>query len=92
MTYMDYMRIFLMLTGNTKKVQRIQVLIQTNIRYQQRNSGVKENLFTMEESYGSVAAVMTGSMDFMMLGSSVLPESIKRDGRMAFAVYSHRGY
>ena len=39
-----------------------------------------------------MAAVMTGSMDFMMLGSSVLPESIKRDGRMAFAVYSHRGY
>ena len=97
MTYMDYMRIFLMLTGNTKKVQRIQVLIQTNIRYQQRNAagegGVEDSkLFTMEKSYGSVAAVMTGSMDFMMLGSSVLPESIKRDGRMAFAVYSHRGY
>lgn len=93
LNYMDYMRIFLLLTGNTTKVERIQSLVQANVRYQASTAkGEEDDSFSMAGSYGSVAATLKGSIKFLLLGEAVMPAGVKQDGRMAFTVYSHRGY
>ncbi len=86
LNYMDYMRIFLLFAGNTTKVQRIQQLIQANLRY----GGQSE--FSMAGSYVSVASKLDGSTRFLFMSAAFLPMSMKRDGRMNFTVYSRMGY
>ena len=86
LNYMDYMRIFLLFAGNTTKVQRIQQLIQANLRY-----GGQRN-FSMAGSYVSVASKLDGSTRFLFMSAAFLPMSMKRDGRMNFTVYSRMGY
>ena len=86
MNYMDYMRIFLLFMNNETKVQRIQSLIQANLRY-----GGQEK-FSMEGSYVSVSAQLNGSIGYMMMGSAFLPAALKQDGRLQFNVYSNLSY
>lgn len=85
MNYIDYIRIFLLFCGNTTKVQRIQQLVQANMRY-----GGQE--FSMAESYISVSSKMEGTIKFLLLSEAILPASMKKDGRMSFTVYSRMGY
>ena len=86
LNYMDYMRIFLLFAGNTTKVQRIQQLIQANLRYGGQDG------FSMAGSYVSVASKLDGSTRFLFMSAAFLPMSMKRDGRMNFTVYSRMGY
>ena len=86
LNYMDYMRIFLLFAGNATKVQRIQQLVQANLRY----GGQTE--FSMAGSYVSVASKLEGSTRFLFMSAAFLPMSMKRDGRMNFTVYSRMGY
>ena len=86
LNYMDYMRIFLLFASNTTKVQRIQQLVQANLRY-----GGQRN-FSMAGSYVSVASKLDGSTRFLFMSAAFLPMSMKRDGRMNFTVYSRMGY
>ena len=84
--YMDYMRIFLLFMDNTTKVQRIQSLVQANLRYG------KQEKFSMAGSFVTVSASMEGSMNYLMMGSGFLPASLQRDGRLKFKVYTNLGY
>ena len=86
MDYMDYMRIFLLFMDNTTKVQHIQSLVQANLR-----CGKQED-FSMEGSFVTVAASMEGSVNYLMMGSGFLPASMQRDGRLKFKVYTNLGY
>ena len=86
LNYMDYMRIFLLFAGNTTKVQRIQQLIQANLRY----GGQEE--FAMNGSYVSISSKLEGQTRFLFMSAAFLPEDLKRDGKMNFTVYSRMGY
>lgn len=86
MDYMDYMRIFLLFMDNTTKVQRIQSLVQANLR-----CGKQEG-FSMAGSFVTVSASMEGSVNYLMMGSGFLPASMQRDGRLKFKVYTNLGY
>lgn len=85
MNYLDYMRIFLICRGNTKKVQRLQQLIQANLRY-----GGRED-FSMSGSYINISATMTGSIRFLLMSNALIPTSYS-DGRMHFTVSTTLGY
>lgn len=87
--YMDYMRIFLLFVGNSTKVQRIQSLIQANIR---KGSSSDSDEFSMAESYVSVSAELEGSINYLMMGTALLPKALQRDGRLSFRVYSYLSY
>ena len=84
--YMDYMRIFLLFAGNKTKVQRIQQLIQANLRY----GGQEE--FAMNGSYVSISSKLDGQTRFLFMSAAFLPADLKRDGKMDFTVYSRMGY
>lgn len=84
--YMDYMRIFLLFAGNKTKVQRIQQLIQANLRY----GGQEE--FAMNGSYVSISSKLDGQTRFLFMSAAFLPADLKRDGKMNFTVYSRMGY
>lgn len=86
MNYMDYMRIFLLFMGNSTKVERMQSLVQANLRY-----GGQEK-FSMAGSFASISASMEGSMNYLMMGSGMLPPSLQADGRLKFKVYTNLGY
>lgn len=86
MDYMDYMRIFLLFMGNSTKVERMQSLVQANLRY-----GGQEK-FSMAGSYASISACMEGSMNYLMMGSGMLPPSMQESGRLKFKVYTNLGY
>jgi hypothetical protein len=84
--YMDYMRLFLLFLGNTTKVQRLQSLIQANLRY-----GGQQD-FSMAGSYVSISAHLDGSIGFLMMSAAVMPPSLRQNGRMNFRVYTTLGY
>ena len=86
LNYMDYMRIFLLFMGNTTKVQRIQSLIQANMRYGKQES------FSMAGSYVNISAQLDGSINYLMVGSALMPANLRRDGRLNFTVYTNMSY
>ena len=86
LNYMDYMRIFLLFMGNTTKVQRIQSLIQANMRYGKQES------FSMAGSYVNISAQLDGSINYLMVGSALMPADLRRDGRLNFTVYTNMSY
>ena len=95
MNYLDYMRIFLMFYGNEVKVQRIQQLIQANIRYgsdKDRKNISSHQDFSMETAYINVYATMDTSIKFMFMSNLLLPESLRMDGRLKVSVYTDRSY
>lgn len=99
MDYMDYIRLFLLFYGNEIKVQRVQQLIQANIRHQYRASCTKsgtevnaEKLFKLEDCHTSVSAKLTGSINFLFMSSPVLPEGLKQNGRLKFTVSTSLSY
>lgn len=85
--YMDYMRVFLMFMNQTVKVQRIQQLIQANIRYGQGNTE-----FSLENCHTGVWADMKCSIKFLFMSEAVVPEALKQNGRLQFTVHSAKTY
>ena len=85
--YLDYMRIFLMFMSREARVQRIQQLIQANIRYKQGNDD-----FSVSGSYVAVGATLEGSINFMFMSNAILPSQLKQNGRLRFTVNSCMSY
>lgn len=86
MGYTDYLYLYLFLMNQNTKVQRIQAVIQANLQ-----TGGKEN-FLMENAPVSVWADLECSMKYMFLSDSIVPEGMKKDGRMRFKVISAQSY
>lgn len=86
MGYSDYMRIFLLLMSQQTKIERIQQVIQANMRY----GGDAE--FSMEQSYTGVWADMECSIKFLFMSEPVIPENLKQRGRLKFDVHTSRAY
>ena len=86
LNYGDYMRIFLLMMNQQTKVERIQSLIQANMRY----GGSKE--FKMEDSAVAVWADMECSIRYLFMTNAIVPKSMKKDGRLTFTVHSARAY
>ena len=86
-TYLDYMRIFLMFSDKKTRVQRIQKLIQANVRY-----GSKYKNFNMSESYVSVGATLTGEINFLFMSNAILPDQLKQNGKLKFTVSTSMSY
>ena len=84
--YGDYMRIFLLMMNQQTKVERVQSLIQANMRY----GGSKD--FKMEDSAVAVWADMECSIRYLFMTNSIVPKSMKKDGRLTFTVHSARAY
>jgi len=87
MDYKDYLYLFLFLTDNTTKVQRIQSVIQANM-----NVGMGVTNFRLENRPTAVYADAEMSMKFMFLSNPVVPDSMKRNGRLRFKVISSMSY
>lgn len=93
MSYMDYMQLFLLISNQEKKIQRIQSLIQANIRYGGRNGeGDSLKTFSMGESYGAVEATLDGSIKFLFMSEPIIPASMRQDGRLKLSAHSAVSY
>ncbi len=86
LNYEDYLRIFLLMMNQQKKVERIQSLIQANMI-----QGGYEN-FRMENSAVAVWADMECEIRYLFMTNAILPEGLKRQGRMQFEVHSALSY
>lgn len=86
MGYIDYIQIFLLMTGRDTRTQRIQQLIQVNMR-----SGGQSG-FKMAETYGAFTAELTGSIKFLFMSEPIVPAEVRQNGRLAFAVHSSVSY
>lgn len=86
MSYGDYMRVFLLMMNQDKKVQRIQSLIQANMIH-----GGNEG-FRMEDCAVSVWADMDCEIRYLFMENAVLPDKVRRNGRMSFTVHSAVSY
>ncbi len=64
LSYQDYLRIFLLLTGKEKKIERIQDILQLNISIS--NTG-----FTMEDTYAALQADTAVSIKNLFIGLPV---------------------
>ncbi len=84
--YSDYMRIFLLMMNQQTKVERIQQVIQANIRY----GGQSE--FSMEHSYTGVWADMECTIKFLFMSEPIIPSDLKKNGRLKFNVHTSRAY
>lgn len=84
--YTDYLQIFLLMMSQEKKVQRIQSLIQANMIHG-GNAG-----FKMEEAPAAIWADMDCSIRYLFMGNPILPQGVKREGRLVFKVHSARSY
>ncbi len=86
MNYKDYLYFYLFTMKQSDKVCRIQSVIQANMRV-----GGQTN-FSMERSPVSVWADLECSMRYLFLSNGIVPESMKRDGRLRFKVISAQSY
>lgn len=86
LNYGDYMRIFLLMMNQQTKVERIQSLIQANLRY----GGSAD--FKMEDSAVAVWADMECSIRYLFMTNFIVPQSMKKEGRLTFTVHSARAY
>ena len=86
LNYEDYLRIFLLMMNQQTKVERIQSLIQANMI-----QGGNES-FRMEESAVAVWADMECEIRYLFMTNAILPEGVKRQGRMRFEVHSALSY
>ncbi len=86
MGYMDYIQIFLVMTGRETRTQRIQQLIQVNMR-----AGGQRG-FKMAESFGALKAELTGSIKFLFMSEAIIPAELRQSGRLDFTVHSSVSY
>jgi len=86
MTYEDYLYFYLFTMNGEKKVERIQSVIQANLRA----GGIES--FSMERSPVSVYADLECSMRYLFLSDGIVPQGLKKDGRLRFKVISAQSY
>ncbi|MDD6035297.1 MAG: DUF5702 domain-containing protein [Lachnospiraceae bacterium] len=86
MTYNDYLFFYLFIMNSTEKIQRVQSLIQVNMRV-----GGHED-FSMEYSPVSIWSDLECGMRYLFLSNGIVPDSMKRDGRLRFKVISAQSY
>ena len=79
-------QIFLLMMNQQTKVERIQSLIQANMI-----QGGNES-FRMEDSAVAVWADMECEIRYLFMTNAILPEGVKRQGRMRFMVHSALSY
>lgn len=84
--YMDYMRVFLLLMNNEKKVQRVQQLIQANMRHGDNGE------FLMEDCFTGVWADMDCTIKFLFMSEPIVPAGMRQDGRLKFTIHTSRTY
>lgn len=89
MDYNDYLYFFLFITSNTKKVQRIQSVIQANMNVALAEDKMNYRLKNVPVAVWADAEV---SMKYMFLSNGIVPDSMKRNGRLRFRVISSRCY
>lgn len=95
--YKDYIRLLLLLEDETTKLQRLQEVIQMNIRYQQRDKGKPtEELFQMQYAWVNVYAEANCSIKYLFMTEAFLPSAWLNeagpDGRFHFTVKTNISY
>jgi len=86
MGYRDYLYFYLFFMSNDLKIKRLQSVIQANIMVSEQKN------FRMETSPVSVWADMKCSMKYMFMSNLIVPEWIRRDGRLQLKVISGQSY
>lgn len=86
MGYTDYLYFFLFIMNQETKVKRIQAVIQANMQV-----GGEDN-FMMESAPVAVWADLECNMKFMFMSNVIVPESMKKDGRLRLKVISAQSY
>ncbi len=87
MNYQDYLYFFLFFMKQETKIARIQSVIQANLNMPDGEEVIKLNSMPV-----SVWADIECSMKYMFLSDSIIPKSLKKDGRLQFKVISARSY
>ena len=86
MGYTDYLYFFLFIMNQETKVKRIQAVIQANLQV-----GGQES-FQLENAPVAVWADLECSMKYMFLSDSIVPEGMKKNGRLRLKVISAQSY
>lgn len=86
MTYEDYLYFYLFTMDQETKVQRIQSLVQVNMRV-----GGDES-FSMSNAVVSAWADLECTIKYLFMSNPIVPESMKKDGRLRFKVISAQSY
>ena len=94
--YPDHLRLLLLYGDADVTVQRMQQLIQANIRHGEdllaERRIPEEERYALEDACVSFDATLRGSIDFLFLSEAVLPANLKQNGRLPFAVATSVGY
>lgn len=85
-SYRDYLRLFLLITGENKKLDRMEDLIQLNM------DGNGEG-FKVSDCRTAVRIEAVVSMKYMFLGQAFIPGSVRsEDGQHEFDILVYEGY
>ena len=85
--YGDYLRILLLLENETTKLERLQEVIQVNMRQQGNRSE-----FQMCQSYVNVYADAKCSINYVFMSQMFVPADIRLNGRYEFNIMTNRTY
>lgn len=88
MSYREYLYFYLFIMDHETKLQRIQSVVQANTNM--KNDA--DSFVLLENLPVSVWADLELSMKYMFLSNSVVPESMKKNGRLRFKVISAQSY
>ena len=86
LSYEHHLYLFLFLMDSETKIQRVQAVIQANMQVGGQTS------FKMENAPVAVWADLECSMKYMFISNGLVPESMKRDGRLRLKVISAQSY
>lgn len=85
-SYRDYLRLFLLITGEDKKLDRMEDLIQLNL-------GGNDEGFRLSDCRTAVRVEAVVSMKYLFLGRAFMPASVRtEDGRHEFDILVYEGY
>ncbi len=85
--YGDYLRILLLLENETAKLERLQEIIQVNMRQYENRSQ-----FQMCQSYVNVYADAKCSINYVFMSQMFVPADIRLNGRYEFNIMTNRTY
>lgn len=88
MNYREYLYFYLFIMEHETKLQRIQSVVQANCNMKNE----ADKFVLLEKLPVSVWADLELSMKYMFLSNSVVPESMRKNGRLRFKVISAQSY
>lgn len=88
MNYREYLYFYLFIMDHETKLQRIQSVVQANCNMKNE----ADKFVLLENLPVSVWADLELSMKYMFLSNSVVPESMRKNGRLRFKVISAQSY